>query len=121
MPLSVTDYNCIDRAALKLKLILDCLYLKRQINGMALVPRDVKIAYIDQEWQRRKLRNLRITSKLAQFSLELVKAFGEHIVYAKAYNNMQIEMDQSIKKIDEYKSRKQLHSIIAMADMNNKE
>ena len=106
LPLSVTDYNCIDRAALKLKLILDCLYLKRQINGTALVPRDVKTAYIDQEWQRRKLRNLRITSKLAQFSLELVKAFGEHIVYAKAFNNRQIEIDTSVKKIDEYKSRK---------------
>jgi hypothetical protein len=37
---------------------------------------------------------------------ELVKAFGEHIVYAKAFNNRQIEIDTSVKKIDEYKSRK---------------
>lgn len=29
LPLTVIDYNCIDRAALKIKLILDCLYMRR--------------------------------------------------------------------------------------------
>ena len=61
LPLTVIDYNCIDRAALKLKIVLDCLYPRRQINGWALIPRDVREAYIDQEWQRRKDRN-RITA-----------------------------------------------------------
>jgi hypothetical protein len=41
-PLKVIDYNCIERAGIKLKLILDCLFYKRQINGLVLVPRDVK-------------------------------------------------------------------------------
>jgi hypothetical protein len=30
-------------------------------------------------------------------------------------------IEQSIKKVDEYKSRKQLQSIIALADINNKD
>ena len=47
LPLSVIDYNCIDRAALKVKLILDCLYMRRQLNGWALIPRGVREAYID--------------------------------------------------------------------------
>jgi hypothetical protein len=29
LPLTVIDYNCIDRAALKLKIVLDCLYPRR--------------------------------------------------------------------------------------------
>lgn len=41
-PLSQIDYNCIDRAAIKLRLILDCLQLERRVSGVALVPRDLK-------------------------------------------------------------------------------
>lgn len=29
LPLTVTDYNCIDRAALKIKIVIDCLYPRR--------------------------------------------------------------------------------------------
>ena len=29
LPLTVVDYNCIDRAALKIKIILECLYMRR--------------------------------------------------------------------------------------------
>lgn len=36
------DYNCIDRAAIKLRLILDCLEIVRKFSGTALVPRDLK-------------------------------------------------------------------------------
>ena len=41
-PLSSIDYNCIDRAAIKLRLILDCLELERTMTGRRLVPRDLK-------------------------------------------------------------------------------
>lgn len=29
LPLTVIDYNCMDRAAVKLKIVLDCLYMRR--------------------------------------------------------------------------------------------
>jgi len=41
----------------------------------------------------------------------LIKAFGEHIVYSKAYNERQLMIEQSINKIEEYKNRKQLASM----------
>jgi hypothetical protein len=40
--LTQLDYNCIDRAAIKLRLILDCLQIERRISGKALVPRNLK-------------------------------------------------------------------------------
>lgn len=83
LPLTVIDYNCMDRAAVKLKIVLDCLYMRRQLNGWTLVPRDVKEAYIDSEWSRRKSRLLRLVAKIDDFSVELKKAFGTHVVYAK--------------------------------------
>lgn len=41
-PLTQIDYNCIDRAAIKLRLIIDCLQLERRVSGVTLVPRDLK-------------------------------------------------------------------------------
>jgi hypothetical protein len=99
LPLTVIDYNCMDRAALKLKIILDCLYLRRQLNGWNLVPRDVKEAYIDREWARRKARLLKLAAKLEDFSVELKKAFGTHVVYAKQYNEQALMIEKSIQKI----------------------
>ena len=52
-----------------------------------------------------------VASKLQQFSFELIKAFGEHIVYSKAFNERQVMIEQSINKIEEYKARKQLISV----------
>lgn len=56
-PLAVIDYNCIDRAALKVKIIIECLFLRRQINGWGLVPRDVKESLLTREWALRRLKN----------------------------------------------------------------
>ncbi len=42
-PLKPIDYNCIDRAAQKLKLIVDCLMLSRRMSGYALIAKDVVI------------------------------------------------------------------------------
>jgi len=42
-PLTPIDYNCIERAAQKLKLIIDCLMLSRRMSGFALVPKDVVV------------------------------------------------------------------------------
>jgi hypothetical protein len=42
-PLTSIDYNCMERAAFKLKLIVSCLMLSRRMSGYTLVPKDVII------------------------------------------------------------------------------
>lgn len=40
-PLTAIDYNCIERAAVKLKLIVECLTIAKRMSGNALLSRDV--------------------------------------------------------------------------------
>ena len=40
-PLTAIDYNCMDRASLKLKMVLDTLSIDRRISGLTLVPRNL--------------------------------------------------------------------------------
>lgn len=80
-PLTSIDYNCIDRAAIKLKYIIECLFLKRQINGWCLVPKDIKQSLLVKEWAVRKLKHIQIASKHEPLSIELLKMFGAHIQY----------------------------------------
>lgn len=49
-PLKSVDYNCIDRAAIKLRLILDCLEIFRKMSGMTLIPRDLKQQKKNQDY-----------------------------------------------------------------------
>lgn len=42
-PLTAIDYNCIERAATKVKLIVDCLMLSRRMSSYAVVPKDVAL------------------------------------------------------------------------------
>lgn len=41
-PLSNLDYNCMDRASIKLRKVLDSLQLERTLAGTKLVPRNLK-------------------------------------------------------------------------------
>jgi len=41
-PLTPLDYNCIDKAANKIKTVLDTLSIVRKVNGRALVKRNIK-------------------------------------------------------------------------------
>lgn len=111
LPLTVIDYNCMDRAALKLKIIIDCLYPRRQLNGTTLVPREVREAYIDDQWTKRKLRNIKLLSKLLDFSVQLKIALGQHVVYAKQYNEQALQIEQSVKKVNDFKMANQLKGI----------
>ena len=40
-PLTAVDYNCMDRASLKLKMVLDTLSIQRRISGLSLAPRNL--------------------------------------------------------------------------------
>jgi len=41
-PLSQLDYNCMDRASIKLRTILDCLQIERVLSGTRIVPRSLQ-------------------------------------------------------------------------------
>ncbi len=43
-PLTPIDYNCMERAAQKLRLIVDCLMLSRRMNGYNVIAKDVIVA-----------------------------------------------------------------------------
>lgn len=68
----------------------------------------MKEAFTDKEWQRRKVKNARVVSRLEPFSMELIKAFGHHIVYAKEFNQQALQIEKSMIKIDEYNKRNQI-------------
>ena len=89
-PLTILDYNSIDRAALKLKSIIECLFLRRQLNGWCLIPRDVKESLKAKEWQLRKEKNRAIACKMQGLSQLLMKHFGMHIEMPKQYNERAI-------------------------------
>lgn len=40
-PLTAIDYNCMDRASLKIKMVLDTLSIERKISGLTLKPRNL--------------------------------------------------------------------------------
>ena len=40
-PLTNIDYNCMDRASLKLKMVLDTLDIERKLSGARLRPRNL--------------------------------------------------------------------------------
>lgn len=42
-PLTPVDYNCIERAATKLKLIVDTLTVKKRMSGLAIVYKDLTL------------------------------------------------------------------------------
>ena len=42
-PLTAVDYNSIERAAQKLKLIIDCLMLTRRMSGYSLIAKDIVV------------------------------------------------------------------------------
>lgn len=105
-PLSIIDYNCIDRAAFKIRTILECLFMRRQINGFCLVPRDVKESLLVKEWQVRKQKNLQLGSKIELLSMDLLKSWGKHIKYENQYNQNAVSVQESMKKIQDYKNRR---------------
>lgn len=84
--MQILDYNCIDRAASKIKIIIDCLQVKRQMNGWCLVPRDVKESLMIKEWGLRRLKNIQLACKKESLSVEIYKRWGAHVMYPKPYN-----------------------------------
>ena len=60
--LTPVDYNCIERAVMKLRLIVECLMVSKQMSGNCLLSRDVILGKMLQsereriEYHRKKVR-----------------------------------------------------------------
>lgn len=52
-PLSNLDYNCMDRASIKLKKVLDALQIERTMAGTRLVPRSIKQMHKQQKYSEK--------------------------------------------------------------------
>ena len=84
--------NCLDRAAMKLKLIIECLYLRRQLNGWNLVPRNLNDALLAKQWQRRKLKNRMIAQRHEPIALKIIEQFGLHLFIKSDYNKYALQV-----------------------------
>ena len=79
-PLTEIDYNCMDRASLKLKLVLDTLALERGINGMKLKPRNMTEIrrYRDYD-EKRRIHYYDILTTPGYLSIRLMLMWGPHV------------------------------------------
>ena len=105
-PMTEIDYNCIDRAALKLKYIIDCLFPVRKVNGISLEPRNIKEALLLKEERLRKDKQMKIASKNEDFSPLLVIAIGAGIDAQGGkldYNPKAIRAQVSALKLEQYR------------------
>lgn len=62
-PLTAIDYNCFERAAQKLRLVIDCLMLSRRMSGYALVSKDLTINQMIKQQEGRGTRHRRVAKK----------------------------------------------------------
>lgn len=85
--LTQLDYNCIDRAAIKLRLVLDCLQIERRMCGKALVPRNLKQQHRVHEYNQTVQNYIEFCVKKPNIALSLLKLLGKIIVYEAAYDD----------------------------------
>ena len=90
-PLTSLDYNCIDKAAIKLRTILDTLAIVRKVNGKALVKRHIREhALMEQRniYHKKTLETL--CQRGAAFTPELLIAWKAAVVYPDQFNKDQM-------------------------------
>lgn len=80
-PLSVIDYNCIDRAAKKVRMVLDCLQIDRRMSGFTLVPRNLKYRQRLKKYFANREEYMEIAKKMGNLSLKLIRLIGLTIEY----------------------------------------
>ena len=76
-PLTAVDYNCMDRASTKLKMVLDTLSIVRRISGLALKPRNLAVVYKQRDYAI-KLREdyMEIVMRPATIAIKLMMLWG---------------------------------------------
>lgn len=106
--LTAIDYNCVERAAQKLRLVLDCLMLSRRMSGYSVVPKDIPAAQAFREQERRRERHQRTAKQLNKISRTIYREWGVHVVLEPEFNPESAQVQESILKIKEYQQRQHL-------------
>ena len=90
-PLTPVDYNCMDRASLKLRMVLDTLSIHRRISGLALKPRNLAIVYKQREYKK-KIRHqyFEIVTRQNILSAKLLMLWGPHVEINPVIDDKQI-------------------------------
>ena len=81
--LTKLDYNCIDRAAIKLRLILDCLQIERQISGKTIVPRNIKQQKRIQQFMSTVSDYIDFCTKKPSIAMSLLQVIGRLLVVSE--------------------------------------
>ena len=112
-PLTPLDYNCIDKAASKIKTVLDTLSIVRKVNGKTLVKRNMK----EHLKAQTPLRTLEKATRVSTcFSPEFVINWESAIVYPDKFNRDQILIQKSLAIKEE-----QSHDEIKEVDSEHEE
>lgn len=85
-PLTAIDYNCIERAATKVKLIVDCLMLSRRMSSYAVVPKDVALTQMMKQQEKRRMRHHTNGTKLNKLSPLILQQWGVHVEVEPEFN-----------------------------------
>ena len=82
-PLTAIDYNCMDRASLKLKLVFDTLALQRRISGLYLAPRNLAQLKRERDYDhKRRVVNYELMTKPLPPSIRLLLLWGPAVEIA---------------------------------------
>ena len=79
-PLTAIDYNCMDRASLKLKMVLDTLNIVRRISGLSLKPRNLALLRRLRDYSdKRRGLYIDIVTQQARLSIRLMLMWGPSV------------------------------------------
>jgi hypothetical protein len=106
-PLTPVDYNCIERAATKLKLIVDTLTVKKRMSGLAIVYKDLTLLRMHREEQLRRQRHFERACRPKLLSVHIYRAWGQYIdIHPNPDFNPESErVIEANEKVDEYYER----------------
>lgn len=103
-PLTSIDYNCLERAGMKLKLVLDCLMLVRRISGRTVLPRDLVVTQLSRFQEMRRAWHVKNVLRQGGISRALFRVWGTHIQLESGFNPESAQVQASIKQIQAYQS-----------------
>ena len=120
-PLTPLDYNCIDKAAIKIKTVLDTLSILRKMNGKWLVKRNIKDYSAMLQRNAKKLETMNIIWKVGTtFSPELMIAFKAAIIYPEKFNRDQVLIKKSLAD-QENLANEEIKEVDSDAEQSDKE
>lgn len=95
-PLTAVDYNCMDRASLKLKMVLDTLSIQRRINGLTVMPRNLADMRRLREYEeKRRVTYYDIVTRPNYLSIRLMLMWGPHVEIDPNINRKSIMIQAS--------------------------